>query len=347
MTTCPIKMYYNNTISACLACPYGCLTCSGSPDVCFSCAPGYIHFAYSSPFCGFDSPFYQCIVGYSLDYTNKRCVPTVINSDYNACFAVVAGCSVCLYQSGITCVVCQNGTFLYMNQCLLGCPNGTWAYLGVCTQNNPYDPKCITQGVRSNSSYFYANSSTVTGSMVYPFYVQQGFIPDNNPITTILNSNMQDTSTRASYWREGFYYCEKCQDGFGVAPNGTCQACSTGCSTCITTSSNWCITCQTNYTLSLGRICIGGNNTNFTCPPGQFLNTNNVCIDASNCTNFYIVEQKRCWYDAPVGTTVIREGGVNYLTAQKAAEGSGDYLKMEAAAYLLDNNQYLVFFVPY
>lgn len=306
MVTCPIKMYYNNTIASCLPCPYGCISCIGSPEVCFSCAPGFIHFAYSTPFCGFDSPFYQCIVGYTLDSANRRCFPTDMTSDYNGCYAAVPGCSLCYFQSSSVCVVCQNGTFLHQNACLLGCPLGTWSHQGVCLQNNPYDQFCKQQGIRSNSSFFYTNSSTIANSTNYPFYTQSAFLPDNNPITSILSNNVYDTSTRSTYFREGFYYCEKCQDGYGVASNGTCQPCSTGCATCISTSNYWCVTCQSGYNLTFGRQCIGGNGSSFSCPAGQFLNTNNVCVDASNCTNFYIVEQKRCWYDAPVGTTIIR-----------------------------------------
>jgi proprotein convertase subtilisin/kexin type 5 len=201
MTTCPIKMYYNNTINACLACPYGCLTCTGAPDVCYSCALGYIYFAYSSPFCGFNSPFYQCIVGYTLDAATRRCLPDVVALEYMGCRAAAPGCSVCLYQSSITCIVCQNGTFLYMNQCLLGCPNGTWAYLGVCTQNNPYDQNCLTQGIRSNSSYFYSNTTSVSNSAMYPWYIQNLNLLDNNPITTLLYNSIFDNTTRPSYWR--------------------------------------------------------------------------------------------------------------------------------------------------
>jgi hypothetical protein len=140
--------------------------------VCFSCAPGYIYFTYSSPFCGFDSPFYQCIVGYTLDFQNKRCLPTTITSDYNGCFATVSSCQVCLFQSTVTCVTCQSGTFLYNNQCLLSCPNLTWAYNNVCIENNPYDPKCITQGISSNSSFNYVNATIVADSTVYPYYTQ-------------------------------------------------------------------------------------------------------------------------------------------------------------------------------
>jgi hypothetical protein len=98
--------------------------------------------------------------------------------------------------------------------------------------------------------------------------------------------------------------------------------------------------------LTFGRRCIGGPNQNFSCPAGQFLNTDNICIDASNCTNFYVVSQKRCWYDAPVGTTPFRENNTNYLTAP-SVKGSGDYLKIDVAAYLLNNGKYLVFIVPY
>ncbi len=138
---------------------------------------------------------------------------------------------------------------------------------------------------------------------MYPYYTQDKFVPDNNPITSLLMTNFFDQSNRAAYFREGFYHCEKCKDGFGVDSNGTCQPCSYGCQTCVTTSRYWCLSCISGFTLGEGRQCLGGGGA---CPAGQFLNQQGVCVDSSNCTNFYIVNEKRCWWAAPIGGTPTR-----------------------------------------
>lgn len=76
ISACPIKMTYYQNLGMCLSCPYGCLTCiaNSDPIICTSCTPGFIFFAYSFPYCGFNSPYYQCINDYSL-VGNYSCLP--------------------------------------------------------------------------------------------------------------------------------------------------------------------------------------------------------------------------------------------------------------------------------
>ena len=141
---CPIKMAYAPNLGMCFSCPYGCLTCIANsyPTICTSCTPGFIFFAYSFPFCGFNSPYYQCINDYEM-VGNYSCLPISPSNEYILCKNNIFGCRVCVYNNQYVCQACNNDLFMYNNTCIQSCPYGTFPSQGQCLASNPFAPNCL------------------------------------------------------------------------------------------------------------------------------------------------------------------------------------------------------------
>lgn len=288
ISSCPIKMTYSPNLGMCLSCPYGCLTCIANsfPMICTSCTPGFIFFAYSFPYCGFNSPYYQCINDYSL-VGNYSCIPNNPSVEYLQCTSIVINCRVCVYNNAQVCIACNPNYYLYNNTCNPSCPTGTFGGQGQCLTINPFAPNCLNNTViKSWSSFSFVNNSIVTQSMGYNYYTFNGYLPDNNPVGSIFSSTLgTDSSTRSTYVRDAGYYCPKCVDGYASDFYGRCVHCPPPCATCVIADVNWCITCLDGSPITNGRRC-GDENVTIICLPGQYKRSDGLCT--SICSVFYL-----------------------------------------------------------
>lgn len=198
ISTCPIKMTYHPNLGMCLSCPYGCLTCiaNSEPIICTSCTPGFIFFAYSFPYCGFNSPYYQCINDYSL-VGNYSCLPNNPTNEYLKCSNSVPNCRVCVYNNHQMCMACNTHYYLYNNTCMPTCPSGTFGGQGQCLAINPFAPNCLNNTIIKSWSSYSKINDPITQSAGYNYYTYNGYLPDNNPVGSIFTSAIQtDLSTR-------------------------------------------------------------------------------------------------------------------------------------------------------
>lgn len=211
MVQCPITMYLSTKLGTCLMCPFGCLVCMGGSSICITCAPGYVFFAYSPPYCGYNSPLYQCTNTYTFDFENSRCLPNVVTSANNKCLSTIGNCKMCNYESASDCLVCETGYVWFNNKCIGSCPPGTWAYNQVCLLNNPSDSRCVKHGVSANASFFLIDLGIVNSAKTYEYFVQSGYNLDGNPIGGgIYSSGNTDLGRRATHVRSAYYRCERC-----------------------------------------------------------------------------------------------------------------------------------------
>jgi hypothetical protein len=116
---CPLKMYLNQTLGACMSCDFGCATCesNGNIIVCTSCYPGYVFFPTPRPSCRLDSCLIDCTGDLQLEQ-GRVCVPIAISLDYQLCVSTVPNCRICVIKTTDKCLVCQTGWVLFMNNCL-------------------------------------------------------------------------------------------------------------------------------------------------------------------------------------------------------------------------------------
>ncbi|EAR96682.2 leishmanolysin family protein (macronuclear) [Tetrahymena thermophila SB210] len=267
------------------SCASPCATCTSTPTSCLSCAQNlYLQGNTCSSNC--PSGFYKnsinmtctaCPTGCKTCSDANTCILCDSSNGYrqqgNICTLCAPNCRTCSSSNPSSCLSCENGLYLFNNQCVTKCQDGYFngpSYIcnpcmngcDICSDGNscktcnanykPYTYK--NQLVCINSSSCFSPCSTCSGT----------FQP-----TTCASCNK-------NFYLLGTNCVAQCSQGlYANQSNQTCTQCPTNCSACQDPST--CLSCSNGYFLSQ-KSCVKE------CPKGYSGNNNQICVLISDKT---------------------------------------------------------------
>lgn len=159
------------------------------------------------------------------------CPSTYYNTS-GICTPCVSPCYTCTDYH--TCTACENGTYLYQNQCLTQCPTG------MAVINGDTCLVCPSTCKTCSSLTFCISCYTST-------YLYNGTCLPSCPVTLYPNvtTNNCDTCTSPCSTCTNLTNCLSCLDTTKFLVGGTCVPCSSPCASCTITITN-CTSCLTN-----------------------------------------------------------------------------------------------------
>ncbi len=342
--------YPNSFLSAsiCSGCSSNCLTCQSSnqPNACLSCNSG---FYLSNSVCVQGCPLNcfscsgpntctQCLSGYTLFNQNNQtiCVPcttscrTCAQGQPGSCMS----CGTGFFLSGTTCVQCSancnsctatgcisciGGFFLTSTQscspnCALPC--------STCSAVTPTKCTACIAGYAFNNQ---ANTCTPVPTCTGPCQVcPLGYTLSFGKCVQCTASQCQTCNPNSPS------QCFSCLPGFFLNPsNSQCQACSSSCQTCLT--STGCLTCATGFTIIQGTALTASGYQCAACkfPCATCTNTPNYC---TSCVAGYQFMGWKCsqsfyfGFQVTLLTTIatFNQNYFNFLSALTSAIGGSN-----------------------
>ncbi|EAR97451.2 leishmanolysin family protein (macronuclear) [Tetrahymena thermophila SB210] len=280
------KTGYTSSSGACVdsSCTGNCATCSSSSkSSCLSCTSNL----YLQPgnTCNSTCPsgYYQnsqnmtctaCSTGCKACSDGKTCTQCDASSGYrqqgNSCTLCASTCATCSSSNPNSCQSCENGLYLFNNQCVVTCQKGYFN-----GPNYTCSP-CVTGCDQCSNG----NSCTTCSTGYQPFTYKNQQICINSsscfsPCSTCSGTFQPTTcaTCNQSFYLQGTNCVASCNQGYYAnQSNQTCVQCPANCSGCSDAST--CTSCSNNYFLSQ-KSCVQ------TCPQGQTGNNSQVCISAT------------------------------------------------------------------
>lgn len=275
-----VTLYLVN--GSCVGCSSPCITCSGNPTNCTSCA---LSTTYPYLFNNICLP--NCPANYFNDI------------DINACTKCTSPCQTCTSALTNACVTCINGTFFLSGYCLPSCPagyynNGTACLACVPPCQNCYDSaNCISC---SNGSYLMGsqcNASCATGMIVINnTYCQYctGLC-----LTCLTANSSYCTSCPATQFLQWGSCKDICAAGyFGNNTSGFCEICQPPCGNC--TSITICLTCYDTTLFLVNNTCVSCISPCLTCSI-----TRNNCTSCDQSSSNRLFVNNLCLSECPSG----------------------------------------------
>lgn len=242
---CSIYKYYNG--STCRSCPYSCSTCKGNALGKANCTrcdnnQGYAFYELMPNGTCVDRCPWECIC--RRDYGKVRCVgckdgSVRWGSTCASCRWYIENCQACilvgLLKDRVKCTACSAGYVLLKN--------------GTCHQcgQNSNCQKCRFD--KAKNAYICTQCKTETTLLSNgtcakcPEHCEKCRLDSSNNVictscygSTILlpNGTCQERPSNCDSWalEENGLACEICNNGYGIAVNGSCVYCASSCSSC-------------------------------------------------------------------------------------------------------------------